>query len=121
MANCDWRPVWIDVRGIVCKSELAQHGKALRGKRFVELDHIHLPDIQAARRCHAALPGSPIMPVASPQARPRGLDIRKMDVVELNEAFASQGLACCASSDLQTMPRTSIQTGAPSQLAILSG
>jgi 3-oxoadipyl-CoA thiolase len=50
-----------------------------------------------------------------------GLDIRKMDVVELNEAFASQGLAVLRELGLADDAAHVNPNGAPSQWAILSG
>src|SRR6266702_6034477 len=47
VANRDGATIWIDVLGIVRKSQLAQHSEALRCERFVELDNIYLSDIQA--------------------------------------------------------------------------
>ena len=40
-----------------------------------------------------------------------GLKIADFDVIELNEAFASQALACCASWASPTMPSTSTRNG----------
>jgi hypothetical protein len=50
-----------------------------------------------------------------------GLKISDFDLIELNEAFASQGSPACASSASRTMPISSIRMAAPSRSAIPLG
>jgi 3-oxoadipyl-CoA thiolase len=50
-----------------------------------------------------------------------GLKIGDFDLIEINEAFAAQGLAACASSASRTTPSTSIRTAARSRSATRSG
>src|SRR5450830_202009 len=60
MAECNRAAIRIDARIVVGDAQFTQHRDALRGKRFVELDDIHLIDGQAdllqqlfAGRCRA--------------------------------------------------------------------
>jgi hypothetical protein len=42
----------VDARVVVLQAQQAQHGQALRGKGFVEFDHVHLIQLQAGERQH---------------------------------------------------------------------
>ena len=92
---------------------------------------------EAAVKKHGLTPRARILGLASAAVPPRimgigpvpaarklmerlGLKISDFDLIELNEAFASQGIACCASSASRTMPISSIRMAAPSRSAIRS-
>ena len=92
---------------------------------------------EEAVKAHGLTPRARILGMASAGVPPRimgigpvpstrklmerlGLKISDFDLIELNEAFASQGSRCCASSACRTMPSTSIRTAAPSRSAIRS-
>src|SRR5581483_5825447 len=47
MAQRDRAAIRIHVRRIVRNPQHAQHGERLRGERLVELDDVHLPDLEA--------------------------------------------------------------------------
>ncbi len=90
-----------------------------------------------AAKAHGLTPRARVLGMASAAVPPRimgigpvpstrklmerlGLKISDFDLIEINEAFASQGSPACASSALPTTPRTSIRTAAPSRSAIRS-
>ena len=92
---------------------------------------------EAAVKKHGLTPRARILGLASAAVPPRimgigpvpatqklmerlGLKISDFDLIELNEAFASQGSPCCASSASRTMPTTSIRMAARSRSAIRS-
>ena len=52
MAERDGAAPGVHTRVVVLQTQLAQHGQALRGKGFIELDHIELRQRQAGLRQH---------------------------------------------------------------------
>jgi len=92
---------------------------------------------EAAVKAHGLTPRARISGMASAGVPPRimgigpvpstrklmerlGLKIGDFDVIELNEAFASQGSRSCASLGLRTTPSTSTRTAARLRSAIRS-
>ena len=49
MSEGDCAAIWIHVRGVFRNAKLAQHSNALAGKRFIQLDDIHLIGAQAGK------------------------------------------------------------------------
>src|SRR5882757_5439842 len=47
MTNRNRTAVWIYVLGVVGKAKLAHDCQALRSEGFIELDHVHLADVEA--------------------------------------------------------------------------
>ena len=85
MASADCATVGIHMRGIVGRAELPQHRQALRGKGLVELDHLHLAELEAGLSSTRRDAGAGPMPmmrgstptVAMPTTRARGLGLAR--------------------------------------------
>ena len=92
---------------------------------------------EAAAKKHGLTPRARVLGMASAGVPPRimgigpvpstqklmarlKLKIGDFDLIELNEAFASQALAVCGSSALRMTPNTSIRTAARSRSDIRS-
>ena len=96
------------------------HSRLRGGGEGAWLDAARADARHGLGRGAAALMGIGPVPSTRKLMERLGLKIADFDLIELNEAFASQCSPCCASSALPKMPSTSIRMAAPSRLAIRS-